>query len=831
MDAFVPARPRAPASRRGGLRVLARGAVVSLLCAAATLIGPTAAQATGGLYQVDACNLAGGVNNSWVVNNPNGTLFYAGGGCTLQSYTHWAYQNVPTSTPFWTNGAGYQFPAPSGTYLYNFYFDGYVNRYASSDWWYAHVASWDGLLGWSNYICGSGATACSWNSNAWIGVTPGYQVAINVSQGCNDGDGNCVAYNGYNVPWAEVQIRGARVSVVDQQDPTISGVSGTLLTSWRRGSQTVYWTGNDNTGVRTTVAYIWDGAWSIPAGTQTAHGCNYTYRVPCSNQAVGHWVNTASYSNGSHTIILRAFDASNHAGWGSQEGVTGLWGNWGDWSGTIYIDNAAPAAPSSMSDGGGADIEWTTSATQLTANWGAGSDGHSGVHSYHLCFSTATNCGGTVVFNQNIGNVTSRTATGLSLTQGTRYYACAYTVDNALDSAGNVGNTSGWTCSGGQRVDSVAPTTPGNRNDGAGADIDWQSNTTTIQANWTTSTDATSGLTRHERCVSTAVNCGGTIVSNWTSVGVATSFSLGSLSLTNGQIYYVALRAVDVAGNVTATASTNGVTIDTSAPPAAIQVSPPNDSSHATWPSLVATYDDAVVVSPGQITFQVCSDAACATPVTSGTSAAGLADGANGSWLPAIANGTYWWRVRGVDSAGNVGAWSGTRMVQVGTNTLSLGVDSTSRAMGAVALGASNTASTTVTVSSNAINGYQLLSSDTSNTWGISDGTTDVPDWTGTVAVPSVWAAGTFGYFGATVRSATGARLVKWGTPGGPYPEADYTNNRYAGLNTTPQVLHLRAGHVTAAETVVITWRFAPLVAQTAGNYAVPVTLTLIANP
>lgn len=662
-----------------------------------------------------------------------------------------------------------------------------------------------------------------------LGAAP-YNKIIELEQGCHDGDGACLAYNGFGVPWTEVQMRGSVVSVQDQQDPTISGVSGSLLSNWRRSSQTIYWTGNDNTGVRTTVAYINNPGWGVVPGTQSAHSCDYRYRVPCSNRSVGYWVDTTAYTNGAHNIILRAFDASNVPGYGAQEGVTGLWGNWGDHAQVIYIDNALPTAPASIRDSGGIDAEWSTSPNALTANWVAGSDANSGVNSYRLCFSTAANCSGTVVFDQNVGNVPSRTATSLTLTQGTRYYSCVKTIDNALDTLGNPGNESAsWTCSNGQRVDSVAPPAPAFRNDGLASDIDWQSSTNTIQANWTATSDSTSGIDRYEYCISTLSQCTGTVLVNWTNNAMTRTLNRSGLSLTNGTTYYVAVRTYDVAGN-SITASTDGVKVDSSSPNA-ILVSPPNNSNHPAWPALTATYDETGTVSPGQLTFQLCSDSTCSTVVESGTSAAGLADGANGNWTPTAADGSYWWRAQATDSAGNTSSWTATRIVKKGVYVLTVAVDNPTPSMGDMLPGSVGTVTTTITVSSDAPNGYQLHAQDLSNTWAATSGPNQIPDWTGTVATPTVWPANTLGYFGSTVRSATSGRLAKWGTAGGPYPEGDFANNYYAGLTASPQLIHLRSGYSITPETVVATWRTAPSATQASGLYSTTITLSIIPNP
>jgi hypothetical protein len=285
---------------------------------------------------------------------------------------------------------------------------------------------------------------------------------------------------------------------------------------------------------------------------------------------------------------------------------------------------------------------------------------------------------------------------------------------------------------------------------------------------------------------------------------------------------------VDNAGSVSSAASSDAFTVDATAPPAAVLVSPPAGSAHPAWPSLVATYADSAPASPGRVDFEVCTTSGCTTVVDSGSSAGSIASGSNGSWTPTVANGSYWWRARAVDGAGTGGPWSPAREVQVGNSTLVVGAPDI--ALGLLNPGVPSVGTTTISVSSNAINGYQVQLSDSSNTIAMT-GAANVSDWTGTVATPTTWASGTLGYAGVGVLDAPGGRAARWGTGGGPYPPTDFTNNSYAGLTTTPQTVHLRSGFDPSTENIDIAYRFAPTVTQTAGAYAAAVTVTLIANP
>ena len=74
----------------------------------------------------------------------------------------------------------------------------------------------------------------------------------------------------------------------------------------------------------------------------------------------------------------------------------------------------------------------------------------------------------------------------------------------------------------------------------------------------------------------------------------------------------------------------------------------------STLPTLSATFSDTG--DSGAIAFQMCSDAACTSVVTSGTSA-NVGDGVSSSWAPgALTEGAYFWRAQSTDSAGKM--WS-----------------------------------------------------------------------------------------------------------------------------------------------------------------------------
>ncbi|MGE0333650.1 MAG: hypothetical protein AB7P37_23495, partial [Ramlibacter sp.] len=220
----------------------------------------------------------------------------------------------------------------------------------------------------------------------------------------------------------------------------------------------------------------------------------------------------------------------------------------------VKVDTSAPTA-GTVNDGAGADVDFQTSASAIQANWTGFADAESGIASYQ--WAIGTTAGGTQVQAfTSVGTGTTGSATGLTLVSGTTYYV-------TVRATNGVGLTTDVT-SDGVKVDTSAPTA-GTVNDGAGADVDFQTSTTAIQANWSGFADAETGVTDYAWAIGTTA--GGTQVQTFTSVGTGTTGSATGLTLTSGTTYYVTVRATNGAG-LTTLVTSDGVKVDTSAPTA-----------------------------------------------------------------------------------------------------------------------------------------------------------------------------------------------------------------------------------------------------------------------
>jgi hypothetical protein len=314
--------------------------------------------------------------------------------------------------------------------------------------------------------------------------------------------------------------------------------------------------------------------------------------------------------------------------------------------------------------------------------------------------------------------------------------------------------------------------------------------------------------------------------------------SSSTISLAPGTVYYWRARGVDQNGLYSAwTVGPRSFTVSTK----------PNEPT----PTAPA---DGVTLTPGAKTFTASAfsdpngvaDAHYASewviiPLggswASPAYTSGVTTTSKTSWTsPALPDGSYEWRVRYQDNFGMWSDWSGTtpanqRTFVISSGTLTLSSSASSFALGLQATGIDDFGSVTLTAVATNPTGYTLHASDESDTEGMfcSCGT-NVPDWTGTNATPTVWTSGTAGFIGMTVRSAPVSRLAKWGTGTGT-AENDVVNNKYAGLDaTTSVILHTKAS-ATAGDAVVVTWRLNPNIGLASGSYATTTSFTLVANP
>ena len=150
---------------------------------------------------------------------------------------------------------------------------------------------------------------------------------------------------------------------------------------------------------------------------------------------------------------------------------------------------------------------------------------------------------------------------------------------------------------------------------------------------------------------------------------------------------------------------------------------------------------------------------------------------------------------------------------------LTLTVDNSSKDLGSLLPGSPITGGTTVTVTTDAWNGYALEASK-DHKMRHTDGTTEIADANGTVATPLLWQSPNDLGFGFTVTGGTNVE-PKWGSN----PNYDYA--AFPDLATT---FHSRSGYKSGGDDTVIGYKVDAPSGQKSGAYSCNVTYTAVAS-
>ncbi|HPT45516.1 MAG TPA: hypothetical protein PLM07_06425 [Candidatus Rifleibacterium sp.] len=266
-----------------------------------------------------------------------------------------------------------------------------------------------------------------------------------------------------------------------------------------------------------------------------------------------------------------------------------------------------PVIRTSVNDGVGADIDYTSNSSAIAMNW-TNVANVGGMTKLRYEVALGTTAGGfDVVGWTDVGGATNYNFTGLSLVNGTKYYTSVRIVTAAH---GNLNACSS---------DGISYVTTAVR-DGAGADVTFTNSLTDVTLNW----DAIPGglpLLRYEVALGTTV--GGTEVCGWTNVGVSTSHTFSGLGLTNGNVYYCSVRPVDTSAVVMGTFTSDGfspaVSYSTTVRDgsgADVDVSLSASSINLNWDNVVMTkvrYEAALGTAPGGTNIVNWTDMALAT--------------------------------------------------------------------------------------------------------------------------------------------------------------------------------------------------------------------------
>ena len=248
----------------------------------------------------------------------------------------------------------------------------------------------------------------------------------------------------------------------------------------------------------------------------------------------------------------------------------------------------------------------------------------------------------------SLGNVTTVTRNGLTLSVGQTYYFSVQAV-NGAGLTGSATNSNGQTV-----VDTTPPSAPATVRDGTGADISTTNSCSQLSANWDAATDAESGISGYQYAIGTSA--GGTQTVNWTSLGNVTTVTQSGLSLVVGQTYYFSVYAVNGAGLTGSATNSNGQTVvDTTPPTAPATVRDGTGADISTTNScsqLSANWDAATDAESGISGYQYAIGTSAGGTQTVNWTSLGNVTTVTQSGLSLVVGQTYYFSVQAVNGAG-----------------------------------------------------------------------------------------------------------------------------------------------------------------------------------
>lgn len=173
----------------------------------------------------------------------------------------------------------------------------------------------------------------------------------------------------------------------------------------------------------------------------------------------------------------------------------------------------------------------------------------------------------------------------------------------------------------------------------------------------------------------------------------------------------------------------------------------------------------------------------------------------------------------GVSTDGTLQTQDGVFYQELSAATTTIALSSTEVNLGAVIAGTPNTAELTVTVTTDAPNGYALFVNQNHDMTHTTDASATIPSFaTGTIAAPTAWGASVG--LGLTLLSGTSIPAA-WGTS---------PNNNYAAIPTVAAALHTKTGYKELPDETVVQYKADVAQAQQSGIYTNTVTYMAVEN-
>jgi hypothetical protein len=291
-----------------------------------------ATNATAGTYQVLACSqIASGANNSWEAFNSDPAHLSTGQVCPPTDGSGEASKSTgmfATDTLGSSGGvsdgaiAGWRFIAPPGTEIVGFQDDRYLGAYGDNGW--VPFVKADGtVLETCTFTvaeerCSVGSPSGSGSLDGLLTVDEASTLTVGIE--CSAA-GGCTTGTTLHRAWAALY--GAKVTLSTQAPPSIANPTGSLWESgaangFHKGTQQVNVSASDLTGIA-KVAISVDG--HVVASQEGI--CDYSRPLPCKPLNATFVVDTTKLVDGTHTVVIEAYDAAGNEGRLTEQIVVG----------------------------------------------------------------------------------------------------------------------------------------------------------------------------------------------------------------------------------------------------------------------------------------------------------------------------------------------------------------------------------------------------------------------------------------------------------------------------------------------------------------------------
>ncbi|MDP3722363.1 MAG: fibronectin type III domain-containing protein [Candidatus Omnitrophota bacterium] len=238
----------------------------------------------------------------------------------------------------------------------------------------------------------------------------------------------------------------------------------------------------------------------------------------------------------------------------------------------VQPDSTPPTAPGQPAEGS-PDVDYDGDGA-YAIEWPAATDAESGINAYDLQEKE----GASGEWQSLPGPIAATSFSVTGRRHATQYF---YRVraTNGADLPGPWSNPSD-----GLTVDATPALAPATVTD----DGSYTTSTTQLHVTWEAATDAESGVTDYQYQVREG-SATGTLLRDWTSVGLVTEVMATDLTLTRGTSYYVGVRAMNGAGWEGTAAYTDGLTIDPTPPSGSALIN--EGAAYTTTPTVMLTLE------------------------------------------------------------------------------------------------------------------------------------------------------------------------------------------------------------------------------------------------